>query len=148
MIKKITTLVGLILIVACSPTPTAAPLTTSPNSSSNPLIDTAIAAPQDILPTVTIQSTVASAPETPSVLWLQILSPVDEAVVNTSQVDVIGSAPAGAVISVNDEIFIVSSDLQFKATVLLDEGPNLIEVIASDESGNEMSALLTITYEP
>lgn len=94
-----------------------------------------------------MQPTQASAPETPG-LWLQILSPLDEAVVDTPQVDVIGSAPVGAVISVNDEILIVDSDLQFTLPVTLEEGPNLIEIIASDENGNELSVLLTVTYEP
>jgi hypothetical protein len=42
----------------------------------------------------------------------------------------------------------VGADGQFKTTLPLEEGPNLIEIIASDESGNEASALLTITYEP
>ena len=68
--------------------------------------------------------------------------------VNTPQVDVIGSAPAGAVISINDDILIVGADGQFKTTVALDEGPNLIEVVASDDNGNETSFILTITYEP
>jgi len=81
-------------------------------------------------------------------LWLQVLSPQDEAVINLPQVDVIGSAPADTVVSVNDEILIVGDDQQFKATVSLDEGPNLIEILASDENGNEMSLLLTVTYEP
>ena len=81
-------------------------------------------------------------------LWLQILSPQDEAVVNIPQVDVMGSAPAGAVITVNDDILIVGNDQQFKTTISLDEGPNLIEIIASDDKGNEMPILLTVTYEP
>ena len=93
--------------------------------------------------------TITSVPDTSGgALSLQVLSPQDEAVVNTPQVDVIGSAPTGAVISVNDEILIVGDDGQFKTTVSLDEGPNLIEIIASDNDGNEMSLLLTITYEP
>ena len=81
-------------------------------------------------------------------LWLQVLSPQDEAVVNTSQVDVTGAAPAGSVVSVNDDIFLVGDDQQFKTTLSLDEGPNLIEILASDENGNETSLLLTVTYEP
>ena len=64
------------------------------------------------------------------------------------QVDVSGSAPAGTVISVNDDVLIVGADQQFKTSVPLEEGPNLIEIIASDENGNEASALLTVTYEP
>ena len=79
---------------------------------------------------------------------LYYLSPLDEDVVTTPQVDVTGSAPAGTVISINDQILTVGIDGQFKTTVTLDEGPNLIEVVASDENGNEMTVLLTVTYEP
>jgi hypothetical protein len=92
--------------------------------------------------------TVVSAPVTLGSLWLQVLSPQDEAVINTPQVDVIGSAPAGTVVSVNDEILIVGDDQQFKTTMSLDDGPNLIEILASDENGDEMSLLVTVTYEP
>ena len=87
-------------------------------------------------------------PEPSGTIWLQVLSPQDEAVVNTSQVDVIGAAPAGSVVSVNDEILIIGDDQQFKTTLSLDEGPNLIEILASDENGNETSLLLTVTFEP
>jgi len=87
-------------------------------------------------------------PEPSGTIWLQVLSPQDEAVVNTSQVDVIGAAPPGSVVSVNDDIFLVGDDQQFKTTLSLDEGPNLIEILASDENGNETSLLLTVTYEP
>jgi len=97
---------------------------------------------------VVIQPTVVSMPDTSGSLWLQVLSPLDEAVINTLQVEVTGSASAGAVISIDEEILIVGVDQQFKTTISLDEGPNLIEIIASDENGNEMSVLLTITYEP
>jgi hypothetical protein len=146
--NKLVTLIAVALIsVACSPTPTAAPLA-NPTLPNIPITNTAPAAPQDVAtPTMLIQPTPTNAPETAG-LWLQVLAPLDEAVVNTPQVDVTGSAPAGAVVSIDDEILIVGSDQQFKTTVMLDEGPNLIEVIASDESGNELSVLLTVTYEP
>ena len=97
----------------------------------------------DIPPTPTVVSA-----NTSGTLWLQVRSPQDEAVINTPQVDVIGSAPAGAVVSVNDEILLIDDDQQFESTISLDEGPNLIEIIASDDNGNEISLLLTITYEP
>ena len=101
---------------------------------------------QEVIPTTIIQptSTAVTAPDTSGILWLQVLSPQDEAVVNTPQVDV----TAGAVISINDEILIVGDDGQFKTTVSLDEGPNLIEIIASDNNGNETSLILAVTYEP
>ena len=80
-------------------------------------------------------------------LQLQILSPLDGAVVNTPQVEIVGLAPAGAVVSVNDDILIVGSDGKFKSTVTLEEGPNVIEIIASDASGNEAYLLLSVFYE-
>jgi len=142
--KKLGALLILALLAACVPTPTSAPLASPTLMESLP---TNTAVPQAIMPTALIVPTQTSVPQT-SGLWLQIISPLDEAVVDTPQVDVLGSAPAGAVISVNDEILIVGVDQQFKVTVPLEDGPNLIEVIASDEDGNEVSALLTITYEP
>jgi len=114
------------------------------------MVASQVALPTAVIPTVMLQPTAAaaSAPATSESLWLQVLSPLDNAVVNSPQVDVTGSAPAGTVISVNDEILIAGADQQFMTTVTLDEGPNLIEVIASDENGNETSVLVTVTYEP
>jgi len=134
------TILALVLLAACSPTPTAAP-----SSMDSPI--EVIPTPPPATPTVMVLPTVAGAPAT-SELWLQVLSPLDEAVVDTPQVDVFGSASAGAVLSINDDILIVGPDSQFKTTVTLEEGPNLIEIIASDENGNEMSVMLTVIYEP
>jgi len=139
----------ILLLTACSPTPTAVPSSPTTNSNS-PTTIPATPMPQEVIPTTIIQptSTALTAPDTSGTLWLQVLSPQDEAVVNTPQVDVTGSAPAGAVISINDEILIVGDDGQFKTTISLDEGPNLIEIVASDDNGNETSLSLAVTYEP
>jgi hypothetical protein len=145
MNKRLIFLILILTITACSPTPTVVPLSTT-----FPAVIPATVAPQASIPTATIQPPVAitNTPATSGTLRLQILSPQDEAVLNTPQVEVIGSAPAGAVVSIDDEILVVGVDQQFQTTVSLDEGPNLIEIIASDENGNEMSVLLTVTYEP
>ena len=139
----------ILLLTACSPTPTLVPPapTTNPNST---ITIPATLVPQEVIPSVVSQllPTVASVPEPSGTLWLQVLSPQDEAVVNIPQVDVIGSAPAEAVVSINDEILIVGNDQQFQTTISLEEGPNLIEIVASDDNGNQASLLLTVTYEP
>jgi hypothetical protein len=132
----------LFLLTACGPTPTLTPPSNpAPTDKSIPT-----AAPQ-IIPTAIVHPTLAGAPDAAG-FWFQVLSPLDEAVVDAPEVEVTGSAPAGSVISVNDEILIVGADLQFKTTISLEEGPNLIEIVASDEIGNELTVLLTVTYEP
>lgn len=143
-------IIGLTLALgACTPPPTTVPALPSP-ASNIPATLPATPAPQNAIPATLVQptETAVAAAETVGMLWLQVLSPQDEEVVNAPQVEVIGSAPAGSVISVNDEILLVSDDGQFKTTVPLEEGPNLIEIVASDDSGNETFSILTVTYEP
>lgn len=143
----------MIVLTSCTPTSTTAPpLPITTSDSSIPIPATPV--PQEVAPTPAPGTVIESSPTVESALagtetlWFQILSPQDEAIVSTPQVDVIGSAPSGAIVSINDEILIVGSDQQFKARVTLDEGPNLIEIIASNEAGDESSLMLTITYEP
>jgi hypothetical protein len=130
-----------VLLSACSPTPTMSSTATSPGAALSPESDTPAANAQPI-PTSTVTIEAAGS------IALQVISPLDEAVVNTPQVDVIGTAPAGTVVSVNEEIILVDDDGRFTVIVTLEEGPNLIEILASDVNGNESSLLVSITYEP
>src|SRR5215510_9596709 len=118
--KKLATL-AMLWLVACSPTPTAL----VPTSSNAPLVVTTTAVPQ-LIPTAFVDPTLTAThvSATLATLELRIVSPLDEAVVNVPQVDVIGSASVGAVVSVNEEILVVGPDQQFKTTVPLEEGPN------------------------
>jgi hypothetical protein len=52
------------------------------------------------------------------------------------------------VVSVNDEILIAGADGLFQVAVALEEGPNLIEVVASDALGSETAFDLLVTYQP
>ena len=81
-------------------------------------------------------------------LSLRVVSPQDGATVSTAQIQVSGLASPGEVVTVNDSIIVVGADGQFQTTVSLDQGPNLIEVIASNNSGNETNVELTVTYLP
>ena len=146
-------LVAILLVLglgACTPTPTAAPALPVPTSSIPTTVTSATAESQNVAPIMPVQptETIVPATEAAGTLTLQVLAPQDDAVVNVPQLDVIGLAPAGTVVSVNDDILIVGADGQFKSTLSLDEGPNLVEIVASDESGNEASQILTVTYEP
>ena len=148
--KKLLFLVTFFLLLsACSPTPTL--VASSPVA--NPSVqDTNVASPipqsETLAVTVEPTPTLASTTEPTGSISFQVLAPLDEAVVNVPQVEVVGIARVDAVVTVNDEIILVGDDQEFKATITLDEGPNLIEIIASDINGNESSLFLTVTYEP
>ena len=80
-------------------------------------------------------------------LHVTIASPADETVVAVPQVDVAGQAPRDTVITINDAIVVVGANGQFSVTVPLQDGPNELDVLASDPDGNQVSATLFVTYE-
>jgi hypothetical protein len=49
---------------------------------------------------------------------------------------------------VNGELAEVDNQGNFTTLVVLEEGPNLIEVVASDLEGNQESHTLVTIYEP
>lgn len=145
----------LILLTAC--TPVAAPQvpvsqgdnnsSTASNNKSVPLPSTKAVLPQ---PSANGESPAAQPPaaSTNGTLWVKVLSHQDGDTVNTPTITIKGQAPADAVVTVNDDIILVSSDQSFEAEVKLDPGPNLIEIVASDVNDNEVYLPLTIDYEP
>ena len=70
-----------------------------------------------------------------------------EAYVTTSSIDVTGRTSIDALVTVNDTFADVAIDGTFTSTVELDEGPNIVEVVASTSSGDESSIVLLIIYE-
>ncbi len=94
------------------------------------------------------QAPSASHPSASGPVSLQVASPQDGAVVNTPQLQVSGAASPGAVVTVNDNVLIVGADGSFSTTISLDMGPNLVEIIASNDSGDSKTLDLTVTYQP
>ncbi|MFQ5933075.1 MAG: hypothetical protein ACE5KI_00350 [Dehalococcoidia bacterium] len=86
--------------------------------------------------------------EIPTGLFLQITNLPKESVVRTDTIPISGLTSPDAVVSVNGVLVEVEADGTFTATVSLEETPNLIEVVASDFQGNQVSAVLTIIYIP
>ena len=114
---------------------------------------------EEITPTLTPTHTPTLTPtHTPTptsasiALFLEIVEPENESTVSTESIIVSGSTIPGAVvsISVDDDIEIADVDEQgnFSATVTLAEGPNYIEVLASDQEGNEEYSTLVVIYSP
>ena len=92
------------------------------------------------------QAVPAPAPEPPPTgFYLEVTQPPDGGIVDIDKVEIRGHTSPGAVVSANGEIAIADNQGAFALTINLEEGPNIIEVIASDEEGNEARANLTIT---
>ena len=137
--KKYLPLVLLVFAaLACS-----LPARTQP-AASNPTPDGSQPMPGDSVST----ASPASGATGSGSMSLRIVSPLDGTVVNTSIVEIVGEAPVGSIVSIGDDILIVGADGVFKHIVTLEEGPNVIEILASDASGNESFVLLAIFYEP
>ncbi len=133
---------SLLFMLACISTPAPAPAGT-PLSTGETTPTSAPTAEATATPQPGANPTVASG-----ALWLNILSPLDQAVVNVAQIEVVGQAPPDTVVTINDEIVVVGPEGQFTVVVALVEGPNAIEVVASDVEGTEIDTILSVVYQP
>lgn len=102
--------------------------------------------------TQTPSATPTPAPTTAMALFLEITQPTDGAQVSTSAVLVTGKTIPDAVVSASVDDIVAIADVDqngnFSVTVNLEEGPNLIEVVASDLQGNEKSSTIAVIYVP
>jgi hypothetical protein len=73
--------------------------------------------------------------------------PEDGAVVDNPWVDVIGTAPPETVISLNDEIAIADENGNFTVRVPLEDGPNEIQCVASNDAGEEADFSFIVVFE-
>ena len=79
-------------------------------------------------------------------LKLTVTQPEDNIIVDTDRIEIKGTSGPGAVVSANSEFDTADSQGNFAIAVMLDEGPNIIEVFTSDESGNEANLTVTVSY--
>lgn len=68
--------------------------------------------------------------------------------VATASFTLSGQAPAGSVVSVNNDFIVVGSNRVFTFPITLEEGPNLVEVVASNAQGQQVSAEIVVVYDP
>ncbi len=152
---KIFSLFVLLLATACALTPPATEERAVTIAVTQPAAPVQLQATQTSAPVGTTTQQVTVLETTPVIssedntaLWVKILSPEDGATVTTQKVKIIGQAPPETVITVDDEIIVVPQDQSFEVEIVLQEGSNLIEIVASDLSGNEIYIPLTVVYEP
>ena len=106
-------------------------------------------------PTPTLQPTSTAVPaassktnSAPTGLFLNVTSPAESGTLNTADLPVTGKTIAGAVVSVDGNLVPVGSDGTFSTQVKLNQGPNDVEVVASDRQGNEKSVIRSVIYAP
>jgi hypothetical protein len=99
-------------------------------------------------PTPTAVVTQPTPAPSPQVFFLTVLSPLSETVVSQSPIEVRGRTVVDAVVSVNGQVVPVNATGEFSTQVSLVEGPNDIEVIASDFRGGYETHVITVIYVP
>ena len=138
--------------VALTGKPTAEPTVKPvPTKVTPPAKPTEVPAATVVPPTSTPEPTPTptAIPDAFGAFFLHIAEPEDgEAIVTTSTFDVVGRTSVDALVSVNDLFPEVAVDGTFTSTVTLEEGPNIVEVVASTSAGDESSVVLLIIYEP
>ena len=101
------------------------------------------------VPTTATAVPPTATPDPVGAFFLHMVEPIDgEAFVTTSTFDVIGRTSVDALVTVNDTFADVAIDGTFTVTVDLEEGPNIVEVVASTAAGEEASEVLVIILEP
>ena len=78
---------------------------------------------------------------------ITIVSPVDNSTVNWPKQIITGSLNENASLTINGETVELNSDNSFEHTVLLVEGLNTLDFVATDALGNESTATLTLVLD-
>ena len=129
-----------------TPTPTATPSpspTPSPTATPTP---TPTPTPTST-PTPTPLPTPALLPQ-PQKLFLEVTSPSAESIAEQPKIEVTGRSSPDATVSVNGSLTVRGPEGEFSLPVALDTGPNLLEIIATDLSGQQEEAVRIIIYVP
>ena len=116
--------------------PTAIPVTLTPPP------------PTIVVPPPAPTLAIADTPTPSSAFTVTLETPSDGETTRFSPALVIGQTAPQAIVSVNDVVGIANADGRFSLSVPLQEGPNVLEVIASDAAGEQVYVILTVLYQP
>ena len=82
-------------------------------------------------------------------LFLQLVEPAEtEVFTDVGSLTVVGRTRVDAVVTINDTMVEPNIDGEFSLDVPLEEGPNIIEVVVSVASGEQMDLVLVVIYLP
>lgn len=78
-------------------------------------------------------------------LKLILISPLDGSETNLPHTELVGNVSENAVLSINDEIYVLNAG-NFTQKIPLEAGLNVFQIVVSDDTGNEIDLVLTVTY--
>lgn len=79
---------------------------------------------------------------------LLITEPENESVVSSPALPLAGRTGPNAIVSINGRSVPVNRFGYFSSTLFLDEGPNLIDVVATNDDGQTLSTVIAVIYRP
>lgn len=79
---------------------------------------------------------------------LLITEPENQSVVSSSRLPLSGRTGPNAIVSVNGRSVPIDRFGYFSTTMLLVEGPNIIDVVATDDDGQTLSEVVAVIYRP
>ena len=156
---KFSLLLLTLLLVGCSAsnTPSSADIpqpvsavampTIQNSNSASPILSNRTPNPATHTPS-TKPDTIAISTPTATCSLLEITLPADASIVNTAKIQIVGQTSPNAVVSVNGDLVDLDTVGKFQYAITLDQGANIIEIVASDPNGNEQDKILRVIYEP
>ena len=84
----------------------------------------------------------------PQPFVLEVTAPEDQSVVTQRLLRVAGITGSGATARVNGRTVTVDQLGAFSTTVVLQPGPNVIDVVASSQDGQELTEVIAVIYRP
>ena len=132
-------------VMACVQTTSGDDATPIPTPTSPPAPALSTAVPEPAATPIPI--TIGSSP-TQFGLFLELQGLGENTVVRGNAIVASGQTSPDAVLSINGVIIPINDDGSFEVTLALNEGPNLLEIVSSDLSGNQESRVLWVVALP
>lgn len=104
--------------------------------------------PVVIVPEVPPTLALPSTPTPAAPFQIRLDAPRDGSTANASPLAVTGVTAPNALVSVNDVIGAADGEGRFDLLVPLQAGPNVLEVIASQPTGQQAFVIVTVMYQP
>ena len=142
-------LVVLIAAAACAKSSSSSEPVPTQFVSDNSAIATPTATVEAVTEEQAEATTVAKVEQATGALFLEMTSPdTDELFVSQNSYEFSGRTTVDALLSVNDNVLEVDEEGRFSIALDLEEGPNVVEVVASNSLGEQYDHVLLVFYEP